>query len=238
MKQQTLVILPGWGGSHETWADFVGLLQQDITHVHVIDLPCFGNEPCPSSVWGIEDYAQFARKKIDALKKEDIVLLGHSFGGHVAAAIAAEHPKTITQLILVGAAIYRPSRVGKRLLFGAIAKIGKMIFRIPGLHFLAPLARKALYKAADSPDYANTDGRKRKIFKHVIREDGRHRLKNISIPTHVIWGEHDTYVPLSVGETLKESIPDATFHMIQNGNHGLHHDYQEEFKEQILSVMT
>ena len=29
MKKQTIIILPGWGGSHETWQDFIDLAKKD-----------------------------------------------------------------------------------------------------------------------------------------------------------------------------------------------------------------
>ena len=52
-KPYSIIILPGWGGSHETWHDFVTLLAPQVSDVRVIDLPCFGTEPCPKEVWGI-----------------------------------------------------------------------------------------------------------------------------------------------------------------------------------------
>ena len=37
------------------------LAQRDF-NVVCIDLPCFGTEPCPTSVWGVEEYSNLVRQ--------------------------------------------------------------------------------------------------------------------------------------------------------------------------------
>ena len=103
----TLIILPGWGGSQETWQAFVEIAQKEIETVRVIELPSFGNEPCPQEVWGVEAYADFVGKKIQALdlNPQEVTLLGHSFGGAVATHLVATQPELVGGLILVAAAV-------------------------------------------------------------------------------------------------------------------------------------
>ena len=63
-----LIIVHGWGGSRQTWSDFVSLAESDF-EVEVIELPCFGAEPCPSSIWGVEEYAKFISDKIKLINQ-------------------------------------------------------------------------------------------------------------------------------------------------------------------------
>jgi len=74
MNTQTLVILPGWGGNLQTWNDFIFIAKKKFDVV-CIELPCFGSEPCPNKVWGVEDYADFVKNKRKELNKNKIILI-------------------------------------------------------------------------------------------------------------------------------------------------------------------
>ncbi len=222
---QKLVILPGWGGTKETWQKFTDLAQRDFD-VQVINLPCFGDEPCPSEVWGIEEYSQFVKSSIFNLKSS-IILLGHSFGGQVAAHFASQNPEMVDKLILFAPALFRHKSPLCKVLFGAAAKLGKHIFKLPFIEKFDVLAKKILYKAADSPDYNGTSGIKREIFKKIVRQDLTQTLPKISAPTLLIQGTLDKYVPLKDSKRASKLIPNAKLEIIPLGRHGLHFQQPE-----------
>ncbi len=241
----TLIILPGWGGSHETWADFVELAKPHFADVVVINLPCFGTEPCPTDVWGVEEYSHFVEEKISKYANlpagrqgMQIVLLGHSFGGAVATHLVANNPELIDKLILSGAAVYRPKNYIRRILLGTFAKFGKVLFKIPFIEKGNVWAKSVLYKAADSPDYASTSGIKRDIFRKIIRQDLGYLLPLIAVPTCVIQGTRDTYVPYAYGARMAEHIPHASFVSVAGGTHGLHLKKKQELLDTILEFLT
>ncbi len=235
-----LIILPGWGGSQKTWAAFITRIEPLFSSVTVIDLPCFGNEPCPKEVWGVEEYAGFVKKTIaqiptDSSKKT--VLLGHSFGGQIAAYLAATEPSICDILILSGAALYRPKKSIKRAIFWALAKTGKAFFSLPLLRSQEQRVKRMLYKVADSPDYEKTKDIQREIFKKVIRQDTSHVLSKISCPTALVWGEHDRYTPLAFVKKIQHAVPLSTAYIIKKGSHGLHIHKPSEFAEIIQTII-
>lgn len=232
--KQSLVIIPGWGGTRESWQKFIDLAQSDF-EVRFIDMPCFGETPCPQTVWGVEEYAGYVKEKVGDLEKP--FLLGHSFGGQVSAYLAANNPTMFSRLILSGAAILRPRYTLKRIIFSAIAKVGKFVFKLPLLSRVEGLAKKVLYKAADSPDYGKTDGIRREIFKKVIRQSQIEALPKISIPTLVVWGTNDTYVPLKEGRVIAGLIPGAKLEVVEGGKHGLHIQQPENLLEIIKGFL-
>lgn len=234
MKNKTLIILPGWGGNCQTWQEFTKIAQEEY-NVHCIDLPCFGEQPCPKTVWGVEKYAKFVERKIKKIRtpNSELILLGHSFGGQVAAYLAASNPDLINKLILSGAAIFRPQKSIKRISFLIIAKIGKIIFKLPLLKKFGEKFRKILYKATNSPDYLETSGIKRKIFRKITREDFRYLLPHLKIPTLVVWGKKDTYIPVSDGKKIAKLIPNSELHIFPDGKHGLHLQQPEKLYEII-----
>lgn len=228
MNEFNLVILPGWGGSHETWRDFVDYASENFANIHVIDLPCFGTKPCPKEVWGVDEYAEFVKKEIARLEFNKIFLLGHSFGGQVAAKFAAKYPDMINKLILSGPAIFRSKFLFRRLFLKIFAESGKIIFKLPVIEKFSILARKILYRTIRLQDYADSSGIKREIFKKIIRQDIRHLLPYINIPTLILWGEKDNYIPLKNGKKIFKLIPNSELYIFKNAGHGLHlHNYEE-----------
>ena len=226
-----LIILPGWEGSKKTWENFIKLARNDF-EVYCFDLPCFGEELCPSQIWGVAEYAEFVSQKIEKLHLNKPILLGHSFGGAVAAYLAVNEPANFSKLILSGAAIFRRPNNFKQLAFNILAKTGKIIFSLPLLNQYSAFMKKGLYRLANS-DYNNTSGIKREIYKKITRQDFGQDINKINFPTMVIWGEKDAYLPLKNGKKIAALIPNAKLEIIKNGNHGLHLKYLEPFYARI-----
>lgn len=231
----TLLIIPGWGGTRETWRDFIVLAKENF-EVICVELPCFGAEPPPSSVWGVEEYTQFVKSKIPPSKK--VIILGHSFGGQVAVSLVGANPGICDTLILSGPAIFRKKWSLKRLVFWPIAKVGKLLFSVPGLGQLQTLARSVLYKAIDSPDYTQTSGRTREIFQKITTQDVSGFLPRITIPTLIVAGECDTYVSARSSARAAALIPHARFIEVSGGIHGLHRQDPTNFLEIIKNYLA
>jgi pimeloyl-ACP methyl ester carboxylesterase len=249
--QKTLIIIPGWGGSKETWADFVVLAKEKFGRVEVIELPCFGEVPCPTEVWGVEEYSAYAKDEISKIQNHtpghtllananspkvqdsEFALLGHSFGGVVAANIVANNPDIVNKLVLSGAPLYRPKYYPKRILVGAVSKVLKVVL-LPFPSIIRNKVRKVCYRIIGSPDYAKTAGIKQDIFKKVIREDTSANIAKLTLPTLVVWGSKDAYVPLKFGKKIADSLPNGELVVIEGGPHGLH----LRRKEELLNIIS
>lgn len=232
-NQKTLIILPGWGGTKSGWSEFTRIAEKNYQAV-VFNLPCFGDESCPKEVWGVEDYAEFVKNKINNLKlNEPAILFGHSFGGQVAAYLAAKEPNLFAKLILSGPAVIRPNRSFKRFIFVKLAQLGKLFIALPIIKNYDKLARKVLYRLASSPDYSKTSGMEKEIYKKIIRQDLSDLLPQIKIPTLIVWGAKDSYVPLRNGRKIARLIPNTQLEIIKGGKHGLHLQQPEKLFEII-----
>jgi pimeloyl-ACP methyl ester carboxylesterase len=242
MKKSDLVILPGWGGCKETWQDFYDYLQENsikqVDNIYVINLPCFGGQPCPDKVWGVENYANFVEQTItEKINTDKVYLLGHSFGGAVATKLCYNNPKLINKMILTAPAIVRPEKTFKRLFFGLIAKAGKLLFKLPYIEKFDIWAKKVLYKTVNS-DYNKTSGIKRDIYKKIIREDQRNLLSDIKKETLLIWGKKDKLLPYRHSKKIIEKLPNAKLKTISDGSHGLHKSNKSKLKQSIEAFLA
>jgi pimeloyl-ACP methyl ester carboxylesterase len=49
-------------------------------------------------------------------------------------------------------------------------------------------------------------------------------MANLSCPTLFLWGDADSYVPLSVGQRVADTMPDARFQIVPDAGHSPHVD--------------
>jgi len=63
---------------------------------------------------------------------------------------------------------------------------------------------------------------KREIFKNIIRQDRGEEAGKISVPTLIVWGTLDGYLPVSDAYKLNKLIKNSQLEIIKNGRHGLH----------------
>ncbi|MBD3311733.1 MAG: alpha/beta fold hydrolase [Candidatus Magasanikbacteria bacterium] len=241
MKDYKLIILPGWGGSHETWSEFIELSKNELETV-CIDLPCFGDQPCPDEVWGVEEYAEFVKDRIREIKKKNdskkIIVLGHSFGGQVAAYLCSKNGSICDFLVLSGPAVFRQKSSLRNYIFYAFAKFGKLFFRLPLMEKFETTIKKIFYRLIKSPDYNDAVGVKREIFKKIIRQDLSGEISKIKNPTLVIWGEKDKYVPVKYAAKLDNLLRNSELEIIKDGKHGLHIQQPEALMKFIINFVN
>ena len=80
-KKQPLILLHGWGVDSEI---FNNIKEKLDFYIVVIDFIGFGKSDKPKEAFTLEDYVSQVHQIIKKLKLENIIMLGHSFGGRVA----------------------------------------------------------------------------------------------------------------------------------------------------------
>ena len=71
----------------------------------------------------------------------------------------------------------------------------------------------------------NSDDGRNALIQHIAALDRSEtevlgtRLREIVAPTAVIWGEHDAFLPLTLGARLAAAIPGATFDIAPDTRH-------------------
>lgn len=213
-----IIILHGWGHNGQLWQGLADKFQDAIS----LDLPGFGTEPLVSDDWDIPDYAKWVEKRIS--KYKDVILIGHSFGGRIAAEIASENPKYLKGLVLSGApCIYRPSQKTKLKV-----KAYKSLKA-----FLPSDTRKRFY----SGDLKNS-GKLEKIFRKVVIYDQTKQLQKINAPTLLIWGKNDDQVPVRIAEEIQHLIENSKLKIIEGSGHNTYLEKPDLFYGYVKNFIS
>jgi pimeloyl-ACP methyl ester carboxylesterase len=62
-------------------------------------------------------------------------------------------------------------------------------------------------------------------------------LKTIDMPTLVVWGEKDVYLPLSLGNRIQEDITGSEWRVMPNCGHFVPEDYPERATRLIVEFL-
>lgn len=240
INEYPIVILHGWGSSSKRWEMVKQSLGEKGYSVFVPDLPGFGDNPPPQNSWGVEDYAEWVKKWSEEQNLAGFCLVGHSFGGSIAALFTAKYSEKVAKLILVAPAIRR-RKTFKTYAFFIISKLGRVVFSFPLLSFFYPLFQRILYKVIGVSDYLVASLRSpimKETFQKIIAEDLSPYLSRISAQTLLIWGDKDRITPLSDAYFIKQRLKNANLEIIRGARHSLNIEAPEKLAEIIDTFLN
>ena len=112
-----VVLIAGFGMSHDAWDGQVRLLTEAGHRVVCIDLRGTGDSDKPLDGYEVERMAADVIAVLDALDLSDTTLVGWSFGAQVSFRVVARAPERMAQLVIVSSNAVRASR-GDGFAFG------------------------------------------------------------------------------------------------------------------------
>jgi pimeloyl-ACP methyl ester carboxylesterase len=240
-----VLLVHGIADSALTWA-FVLRGMAGVGPVYALDLPGHGLSGKPEG----RGYATIAEQTavVAALVREVVgrpaVLVGNSMGGWIAARLALEAPELTRGIVLLdpggalleGRASWDPfvSNVAVQDLRAVRAIYRQMFGRVPLPLYLAQHSFRELFTresvrafvaaavaAADTEDIAAAG--------FFAPSD----LRRISVPTQLIWGERDTFLPAGSFEFFRDNLPHAQAHVLK----GVGHLPQREAPRRVVRIV-
>ena len=205
--KMTLVLLHGWG-QNIAMMEPVAKLFQDKYNILIIDLPGFGESNEPPNIWGVEEYTLMVRELIKELKIDDVILIGHSFGGRIALVYASEYK--VKKLVCLASPYCK--ELTKLPLKNRIYKQAK---KIKWLNWLA----KIMQNKVGSEDYKKASEIMRGVLVKTVNTDLSEYAKKINCPTLLIWGSMDEAVPVKRAYELEKLIKDAGVVVYEGATH-------------------
>jgi pimeloyl-ACP methyl ester carboxylesterase len=213
-----IMLIHGTSASLHTWEGWAARLRADHRVVR-FDLPAFGvTGPSPSRDYRVSTYADLVKQIADRLGLGRFVVGGNSLGGDVAWQFALDHPERVSALILVDAAGYPLYATGVPLAFklarlpvlsALLANLDPRPFVVEAVDHvygdparIAPGVIDRYYELALRPG-------NRKAFVDRMRApdpDRSGRVRELRVPTLVLWGARDRVIPIEAGRRFAADI--------------------------------
>lgn len=214
-----LLCLHGIFSSLHTWQKWIDELN-DRFRIISLDLPNFGlTGPFPDNKLSDDSYPEFLHNFLDALKIDKCHIAGNSLGGFFSYSFAARYPERIEKMILLDAAgfLFMPPLA----LVSWGAPLGGWVAENsnPPQSLVYHLIRQAYAKAERASEDellryyemmlrpGNRQGGS-KILQFVRNRFGFDTscLKTIEIPTLVMWGEEDNWIPIRHTKNFEKAL--------------------------------
>jgi len=222
------------------WAPF---LDQLARHFHVY-APA---QPGVSESLGLEhlddlwDMVLLYEELMQELGIDRTYAIGHSYGGMLAAELAAHRPDKVTRLVLMDSLglwlsekpiadffILTPEERAQTLWYDGNCEAAK-----------AALARPQDPEEKMEADLARTQtlaavGK----FVWPIPDRGlTKRIHRITMPTLLLWGDSDRMVPTEYGREFQRLLPNSTLTVIDKCGHSPHEERPDEFLDAVVSFL-
>ncbi len=255
-SDQLILLLHGFGANVSTW----DLVLDDLGaagFVVAYDRAAFGFTERPESWSGTNPYSAAGQLEvIQALIDEfgegkEVVLLGHSAGGNLAAAFAAKHPDEVDELVLLAPALYSSGGTPEWLTW---------VYDIPQLNHVGPALVSSiatsgldlLERSYDDKSLVNDElkakytaplkikGWERAFwnFNKAPRSTGVDKnLAGLTMPTLVITGDNDQVVATEDSVRAAGEIPGAQLVVIENCGHLPNEEKPEEFLTAVAAFL-
>ena len=226
-----IVLIHGSLGSLHVWEGWVRELLSKARLISV-DLPGHGlTGPWPRDEYTVDAYADFVEILADKLDLDRFVLVGHSLGGAVAWTFASTRPERVSQLVLVDSAGYPRDN--------ASGPLSAWLARLPvagevGIHFKPDwLVRRSLADAYGARATATPERVRR--YAELQRFPGNRQatltrlrtqepldpspLKRLDVPTLILWGAADHWVPVADAFHFQDDIKGARLEIFEKLGH-------------------
>jgi pimeloyl-ACP methyl ester carboxylesterase len=231
-KNKSILILPGWGNTRNTFTNIINYFKEDYT-IYIVDYPGFGNSPIHNKELTIYDYAELIYNFIKDLNINLPIIIAHSFGGRITSILLGKYNLKIDKLVLIDVAGIKRRKKLKIYLKEKIYKILKKLNKfLPVIKREIYLQKLGMYFS--SSDYKNIPNSMKKTFQNIIKEDLRKYYKEIKVETLIIWGDKDTDTPLKDAIYLNKIISNSATIIYENSNHFSYLNYPY-LTNQILS---
>lgn len=223
---------------YERHADFVEDLAKKY-RVIMPSMPGFNGSTLPDSIRTIEDMSYLYLDLLDAMKLQDVSVMGFSVGGWLACEIATKNDSRLKNLILVdpvgiknGGAYdrdiediyYNQFAVVKKMKFHDIEKDPRVLTEMTDAEAMDEArAREATVRLCWDPYFHNPSL--------------RYRLNRIKLKTLLIWGKNDGIVKPAYGRGYSKKIPGSKMVTIANAGHFPHVEQPEEFMQHVRAFL-
>jgi 2-hydroxymuconate-semialdehyde hydrolase len=244
-----LLMLHGSGPGVSAWANWRSTIPQLSPQFRVLapDLAGFGYTRVPADIeYGRAVWLRQIVDLLDALDVERTSVVGNSFGGSLALALAIEHPERVDRLVLMGSVGvpfaltdgldqvwgYQPS-------IESMGRLMRQTFAYDPTFVTDELVRMR-FEASARPGaqeaFSSMFPAPRQRWVDALAHD-EEDVRAITHPTLLVHGRDDRVVPLTATMTLLEWIDDSRAHIFGRCGHWTQIERADEFSALVAAFV-
>ncbi len=220
-KGETLVLIHGILASLHTWDGWTRELT-DHYRVVSLDLPGFGLTGPANFEYNRDNYIKFLKHFLDQLNIKKFTIIGNSLGGFFAWNYAIDYPGEVERLVLLDAAGYAqevpfPMKLYTTPILGEIpTKITPRSAIAANLRDVygdgSKLTEETIDRYYELQLRPGNRHAAKELFEYAVARASTDAegIRKISVPTLILWGGEDDWVPVKLVQYWKRDIPHAS----------------------------
>ncbi len=239
-SQKTLVLVHGLGASAERWSETIPYLSKDYRLI-IPDLIGFGYSDKPLVDYTTDFFADFLGKFLDCVGIKNMSIIGSSLGGQVAANFVSQN-NNIDKLILVS-----PSGIMKTSTPALDAYIMAALY--PN-----EINAKNAFEMMEGSGIENNEQIVTSFIERMKLPNAKmafmstilglknaeiitNKLKEIKVPTLIIWGSEDPVIPIQHADGFVSAIKDCTFYRMDGCGHTPYVEDPARFSKIVIDFL-
>lgn len=256
-KGDPIIFIHGLGSYAPAWKKTIIDLSENYRCI-AIDLPGYGKSSKGNYEGSMSYYADIIKEISDRLNLEKVTLAGHSMGGQISILMSLAYPDLVERLILIAPAGFETFTAGQKQWFRevltpkgvALTPVDALISNV-GYNFY-DFPKDAQFMIDDRISMRSAEGFNlycHQIVKSIngmVDEPVFDYLKNINIPTLIIYGQQDNLIPnrfLNPGKTIEiakkgaDQIANSRLEIINKAGHFVHFEQSEKVNSIIKDFL-
>jgi non-heme chloroperoxidase len=238
---EAIIFLHGYSDSWYSFSRVLPLLAPTY-HAFALTERGHGDSDKPACCYTVDDFAADVDAFMDAVGIDEATLVGHSGGTLIASRVALSHPRRVSRLVLIGAAIMG-ARNEAVLEFAEVVRA--LEDPVPPA-FVREFQESTIYYPVPAAFLETVVSESLKLPARVWRDymegmiltpDRTARLGELHMPTLVMAGEQDAYFPCTEQERLAATIPNATLKVYPETGHDVHWERPEQVVQDLETFM-
>lgn len=243
---QSLILIPGFASSGDVWNETTAKFEKDFT-CYTLTMAGFAGAK-PDADASFKDWEKGIAAYIKTHKIEKPIIIGHSMGGALALAIAADYPELVGKIVIVDtlpclAAISNPNFKSKEN-NDCSSTINKLT-TMPDEDFRTMQTQSIPRLVADTSmqstviDWSMKSDRKTfaKMYCDFSNTDLRETIKNIQCPSLILLESYFVFMKPAI-EAQYANLKNANFQYSTKGLHFIMYDDKEWYFNQLTNFLS
>jgi pimeloyl-ACP methyl ester carboxylesterase len=249
-----VILIHGFPTSSFLWRNIAPAITDAGHTAYAVDMFGHGESDRPfDSDFGIASQAEYLDAAMTALRVARGVLVGVDIGGNVALRLAATRPERVEKLVLINTPAF--DELPAKDITQIQRNTAKFAVRTTrGILGAAPLIDAVLKASVADPEKHMPTKLIARYLAPFVGKDGTNHLltlassisgedmediemRDVHVPTLILWGEEDTFVDSKIGDKLANELPDGRLVKIPGVARLLPEENPEFLSEHLIDFM-